>query len=404
MRIKEVMKMTEEKVGISQIGVAIPRHKIRVEKIAKERNIPPEFATKGLGVLEARIPFDTSIEELIAEAVQQINYRDVKRFYLATESDPDMSKPLAIKAINRKLGLQVVPFQGKFACLEGVKALIEACEYSAAHGGKPAIAIAADRSIYRETDPRAEVTAGCAAVAIRVEMNPKWLALDYRHIGQYAEDIDDLKIPVETAPFPEVNGQLTKPAFLKCLKWALQDWKRENPKFGSIIDRIDYFVVHVPFTKMVEWHMAVFWRHEKYGEEKHLTIEDCVKNPDLFDDYKKTIDETRKLPEFQRFFAQKVKPGLRYNPYIGNSLTASIFVSLIAVLEQIQKGQELGMSGYGSGAGSVMVRGEAIKSGFQSNLKEQIEQGEELSIEEYERWRSSKRRNNFSSSFFEELF
>lgn len=374
-------------VGISQIGLAIPEHFIPTAKIAEARDIPLGYASKGLGVLEARIPYGTSLEELVVEALEQIDISDVKRVFFATESDPDMSKPMAVK-INKSLGLTVVPVQSKFACLAGLQALISACEYCVAHGGKPAIVIAVDRSIYPETQPRAEVTEGCAAIAIRVQMNPELLAIDYLHYGQYAEDIDDFKIPLRTAPFPDVDGELTKPAFLKCVKWALKDWKIQNPEFEPIIDRLDYFIVHVPFTKMVEWYMAMFWRHEKYGEEKHLTIEECVENPELFDEYKKTIDKTRKDPEFQEFFEKKVKPGLRYNPHIGNPYTVAIFISLIAVLEQIQEGQQIGMNAYGSGAGSLVIRGQAMKSGFKSNLDEQIKQKrKELTLEQYTEWR-----------------
>jgi len=371
------------------MGVAIPEYYIPVEKIARARGMSPGYATKGLGVSEARIPYGISIEELIVEAVQQIDYKDVNRFYMGTESDFDISKPLAIKAINGKLGLKTLPFQLKLACLGGLQALIAACEYSVAHDGKPAVVIAADRSIYHESQPAAEVTEGCAAIAIRIEMEPEWLALDYRQFGQYAKDIDDFKIPVRVAPFPAVDGPLTKPAYLQCQKCALEDWKSKNPQFLPLIETLDYFIVHVPFPKMVEWHMAMFWRHEHHEEkQERLSLEDCLENPDLFSEYKKIIDEVRKLKEFKNFFAQKVTPGLRYNSLIGNSYTAAIFISLLAVLEQIQKDQQLGMSGYGSGAGSLLVRGQAIKNGLQNNLREQIEQGKELSIEEYEYWRT----------------
>jgi len=373
-------------VGISQIGVAIPEHYIEVTEIAKLRGIDPEFPTKGLGLLEARIPYETSIEDLIVKAVQQIDYQDVKRFYVGTESDSDMSKPLAVTALNKKLGLTIVPVQSKFACVAGLIALLQASEYSIAHG-KPAIAIAADRSIYHEEDSQAEITAGCAAVATRIEMNPELLALDYLHYGQYAEDIDDFRVPWHTAPFPLVDGPLTKPAFIKCLKWAVNDWEKSNPGLG--VDIFDYFILHVPFVKMVEWYMAMFYK--KFGEEKNLThfsIEECVRNPERWNEYKKIIDEIRETPEFKEFFAKKVKPGLKYNPYIGNCYTASIFICLIAVLEQIQKGQEIGMAGYGSGAGSIVVRGKVLKSGFKSNLQEQIEQKrKKLTIEQYKEWR-----------------
>ncbi len=381
--------MTEIQVGISQIGIAVPQHFIPAEEIAKERGVPPGYATKGLGVLRARIPYDVSLEELVIRALEQIDCSDVKRVFLATESDPDMSKPIAIKILS-KLGLTIVPVQLKFACLAGLQALILACEYSVAHNGKPAIAIAVDRSIYPEHEPKAEVTQGCAAVAMRVETNPELLALDYLRYGQYAEDIDDFRIPLRTAPFPNVYGDLTKPAFLKCVKCAVADWKTKNPGFGPIRDRLDYFIVHTPFSKMVEWYMAMFWRYEKHGEEEHLTIEDCVIDPKLFKEYKEKIDETRKQdPEFRDFFDKKVKPGLKYNHEIGNAYTSSIFICLIAVLEQIEKGQEIGILGYGSGAGSLAIKGQAMKSRFKTDLSEQIRQQpeNELTFEQYQAWR-----------------
>ncbi len=380
-------KITEVQVGISQIGIAIPEHFISVEEIARLRGLDPGYPTKGLGTLEARIPYDISLEDLVIEALKQIDYSGVKRIFFATESDSDMSKPMAVKALG-KLGLSIVPAQLKFACLAGVQALILACECVVAHG-KPAIVIAVDRSIYQKDDPRAEVTQGCAAIALRIELNPKLLALGYLNHGQYGEDIDDFRIPQRTAPFPEVDGPLTKPAFLNCLKMALKDWKTQNPQFGSIIDGLDYFIVHTPFPKMVLWQMAMFWRHEKYGEEKHITIEDCVKNPQLFNEYKKGIDETRKQDtEFQDFFEKKVEPGLKYNPYIGNSYTVSILVCLIATLEQMKKGEQIGVGAYGSGAGAIFLMAQAMITGFQSNLQEQIDQKrQELTLGQYEDWR-----------------
>lgn len=379
--------MIEPSVGISQIGVAIPKHFIKVEKVAELRGLDPGFATKGLGLLHMGIPYEESLEDLVARAVKQIDYQKIERVCLGTESDSDMSKPFAITALNKKLGLNIVPFQSKLACLGGMQALLAACEYVAAHG-KPAIAVAVDRSIYEETDPTAEITSGCAAMAMKIEANPKLLALDYKRTGQYAEDIDDFRIPWANAPFPDVDGPLTKPAFLKCIKWALADWKEKNPDFGPIPEKLDYFIAHVPFAKMVEWYMAMFWKYEVLGGKEGVSIEDCLDSPELWDEYKKIIDETRKMPEFKEFFAQKVSPGLKYNPYTGNCYTASIFISLIAALEQMKQGQELGMAGYGSGAGSLILKGRAtMENPLQSNLQEQIDNRKELTLEEYQGWR-----------------
>jgi len=382
------------KVGISQIGIAIPKHFIAVSELAKKRKIPAGYTGEGLGMIEARVPYQISIEELATQALLKIDFQDVERFYIGTESDPDASKPLSVKILNQKLGLNNVPFQYKFACLGGLQALISACEYSQAHQGKPAVALSIDRSIYHQEDPKAEVTQGCAAVALRIETKPKILSLDYQNLGQYAVDIDDFKVPATSFPFPQVNGELTKPTFLECQKKALEDWKKKNLQFlnkarKDLLETFDFFIMHTPFPKIVEWAAALFWRHEKLKQKDHITLAQCLKKPSLFSEYKKGLDEVRKTPEFQKFFINKFSSGgLRYNPYIGNSYTSSIFISLIGVLEKARKNQQIGINGYGGGASSVCIRAiTTLTKRFKSDLKTQLKKGKKLSIKEYLRWR-----------------
>ncbi len=393
--------MKIQKVGISQIGVALPKHFILTEELAKKRKIVPEYGLDGLGVFQARIPYQTSLEDLAVEALKKIKFKDVERFFIGTESDSDASKPISLKILNQKLGLEIVPFQYKFACLSGLEALISACEYTIAHEGKPAIVLSFDRSIYRETEPAAEITQGCAAVALRIEKNPKILILNYQNPGQYAADINDFFVPKNSFPFPIVNSELTKAAYLECQKRALENWKKKNSKIlkkrGNVIEAFDYFVMHTPFPKIVEWAAALFWRHEKEKTRERLTLARCLKNPSLFREYKKELDRIRKLPEFQRFFFQKVKPSLKYNPFIGNSYTSSIFISLISVLEKAKKGQRIFISGYGSGAGSICLDGTVFaEKPFKSDLSNQIKKGKKISIKEYEKWRKNLIHSRFS--------
>ncbi|KPJ73682.1 hypothetical protein AMJ48_00560 [Parcubacteria bacterium DG_74_1] len=382
-------------VGISQIGIAVPKHFISIGELAKKRKIPSAYTGKGLGVVEARVPYKISITELAVEALLKINFKDVERFYIGTESDPDASKPLSVKILNHKLGLKSVPFQYKFACLGGLQALISACEYNQANSGKPAVALSIDRSIYRQEDPKAEVTQGCAAVAMRIENKPKILSLDYQNLGQYAADIDDFRVPSSSYPFPRVDGALTKPAFLECQKRALEDWKKNNLKFlktkkEGLLETFDFFIMHTPFPKIVEWVAALFWRHERLKQKEHLTLAECLKKPSLFAGYKKELDEIRGTPDFKEFFSQKFSPGLKYNPYIGNSYTSSIFISLAGVLEKARKGQEIGINGYGGGASSICIKGTVLSNKkFRSDLGPQLKRGKKLTIKQYLKWRES---------------
>lgn len=379
-------KKTRINVGIDEIAGVIPKHFISVGKIAKEYKLPLEYVNNGLGLIEARIPYKTTLEELIVKAVKKLHYSDVERFIFATESDYDLSKAvLAIKTL-KKLKLNIVPFQFKFACLAGIQALLSACEYSATHN-KPSIVVAVDRSIYKNS--KAEITQGSGVVAMRIEKNPKILSLDFLRYGQYAEDIDDFKVPARKLSFPKVNGPLTKPTYIKCTLNAIEDYKEKNSKLKSLTKKTDYIVMHTPFPKIVVWAVATLWRYENSKEKNILSLlNKCTNNPKLFKKFKKLIDETRKTKEFKEFFKKKVGPGLRYGSHIGNSYNASIFISLISALEKTKAGQKISIIGYGSGAGSISLMGKVVNKNFHSNLSCQLKAGKELSITEYKRWRT----------------
>lgn len=376
----------ENSVGISDIGVSIPPFFIGAEKMAEKGQLPLEYVNGGLGLIQARIPYNTSLEELIIKAVKKINYQDVERFFVATESDYDFSKAaIAIKAINKGLKLTILPFQLKFACLAGIQTLLLALEYAVAQG-KPAIVVIADRSIYK--DKKAEVTQGSGVVVLRIEKNPKLLAFDFKNYGQYSEDIDDFKVPIRSAPFPEVDGPLTKPAYMKCVIKAFKDYKKKNPQLTKPLEKIDYVLMHTPFPKMVVWTSAALWRLEKNKEKKFMKLlEDSLKHPSHFKQFKKLFDETRGLADFKKFFIQKVKPGLKYNSYIGNCYNASIFISLLGALEESKKNQDILFLGYGSGAGSLALTAKVLKNNFRSDLSQQIKNSKELSVSQYRQWK-----------------
>jgi len=378
------MNLKTPKVGISEIAVSIPKWFIDVEKIAKKRDLPLEYVNGGLGLIQARIPHQTSLEQLITQALKKINHQGVDRFFIATESDYDISKAeIGIKTI-KNLNLTAVPFQLKFACLSGVQALLLACEYAMAHE-KPAVVIAADRSVYE--DKKAEVTQGSGAVAIRIEQNPKLLTLDFKNFGQYSKDINDFRVPISTAPFPQVDGPLTKPAFIRCIIKAVDDYKTKNQKCNSIVKTADHIVMHTPFPKMIVWASAALWYYEKYKSGLEL-LKECLTNPQSFTKFKEILDRTRKALDFQTFFQQKIKSGLRYNAYIGNCYTVSVFISLISALEQAKPNQNICIIGYGGGSGSLALMGKSVKPNFQSDLIHQIKNGTELTNEQYQDWRT----------------
>ncbi len=385
----------ETSVGISQIGIELPAYYVDVEKVARLRNMDPKKATDGLMVKRARIPFKESLWQLAAGAIRKIDYRDVKTFFFATESNPDASKPVIALKTLKTLGLSnVVCIPTTFACFGGVQSLLAASKIAASQG-EPVIVVTADRAIYRETEPEAEVTQGCAALAIRIEPNPRLLRLDYQRAGIYLDDIDDFTVPWDWYPVPKLDPKLIKPTYLYCVKSALLDWERKNKglieglkKEGkTILDKGDFFIFHCPFLKFTEWAFAALYSHYKL-EKIEPSLKEVMENPEIYPQYKKKLYRVRSIPEFRETYQKKVLSVLgKYNPEVGNAYDGSVFVGLIAALEKAKEGDEIGISGFGSGAGSLAMRGTVLKTGFQSDLREQLDRGRELTIEEYQRWR-----------------
>jgi len=369
-------------IGISQINVALPSFFISTKELAKKRGIDPSYSEKGIGVFENRILFKEKLEDLAQRALKKIKTNDVERFFVATESDPDASKPLGVKILSL-VSQTKIPFQLKFACLAGLEAILLACEYVFS-SNKPAVVLMIDRSFYSSENPKAELTQGACAIALRIEKNPKILSFKFQNPGQYAYDLDDFKVPFYFFPFPEVNGELTKPVYLICLRNAFEDWKKKERGIKNAVDYFDFFVMHTPFPKIVEWASAIFWRHEE--EKHHLGLETCIKKPSLFEIYKKEIDKVRQNENFKNFFQKKVMPGLKYNPYVGNSYTCSIFVSLLGALEKAKRGQKIALAGYGSGAGAIFLETK-VKNNFKSDIETQLKKGKRVSINDYEKWR-----------------
>ncbi len=171
--------MIEPNVGIGRIAVAIPDYYIDTAKIAEARGLDPGYPEGGLGCIKARIPYGNSLEELAVKAIRKIDYEDWGAAFFATESRGNLSKAMGIKILGM-LGLNIVPDENTLACASLVQQTIAACRYVVIHG-KPAGVVGVDRLSYRKIHPRAEVTTGCAAVAMQIEENPKLLACGIFH-------------------------------------------------------------------------------------------------------------------------------------------------------------------------------------------------------------------------------
>lgn len=372
-----------KRVGIANIGVKVPIHSLLIRDLAIARGMPPEKA-EALGVVRARIPIGISISELVVAAIQKIPHEDVRSFIFATESDSNLSRPIALEALER-LGLlgNVSVAQLKFACLAGTQALIWACR-EAILSGESVIVGMVDRSVYRDDDLSAEVTGGCGAVSLRIENSPNTkIEVEFDACGFYVADILDFHVPVSSYPFPEINGSYSTVSYCYCIVMAYQDWKEKNRKWVSApFENLDFFL-HVPFPRMVEWGAASLWGWEKIGELP-LSPEDYLANPERLAEERARLRRIRKTVGFQRFFNARVLPYLLYNSLTGNIYTGAVYLPVIAAAE---RGSREGLViSYGSGAGSIVVKINIVDRIY-TDLAAQIEQEKPISVAEFDDWK-----------------
>ena len=180
------MKM---KIGIDAIDYYIPPIALRIDELAKARNIPPAKLEKGLGLHAMSL---TDVNEdtasLAANALlrliekNKIDPTTIGRIYLGTESAIDAAKPTstyAVGAVEDKLTDQfgercfkncdVVDLT--FACIGAIDALENCIDWVRANPSRKAIVIASDIAKYK-LNSSGEYTQGAGAVATLISSNP----------------------------------------------------------------------------------------------------------------------------------------------------------------------------------------------------------------------------------------
>lgn len=422
-------------VGIDDISVAVPRKYIDAGELADLRGVSPKKYTEGIGVKKIAILTDgESVVSLAADAIidlmkkNDLQPSDIGRIYTATESSVDESKPLvcfALGQIEEELGDEygyrfnhVQGLENKFACIGGSYSLYDTCNWilSGMNDGKVGIVVCADEARY-DVYSSGEPTQGAGAVAMLVKDNPRLLNLDFRCLGTFTQNNNDFCRPFGRKT-PIVNGELSNFSYLFAMRTAFDRFKerylnliQNSDKDQPLINLFDYLVFHTPYPKITKHALAFLLRHELRGTERweqictELKIYDRVVDGDKIEDVfsnKELMDEdysARKklfnLPEFADLYKNKVESSLFAPTNIGNTYTASIFLSLSSLLEieymkkrLVASGKKIGFGAYGSGSGSLVFYG-TLAEGYEEVVKgigllRKIEDREKLPISEYD--------------------
>jgi len=327
------------KVGIDLIHFATADYYLGLDTFAAEKNIDVDKFYIGIGQEKMSIaPPDEDIVSLAAKAagpiLDQIDPNEITAVLFATETGVDQSKSAGVflhGLLNLSKRCRVIEF--KHACYAGAAALQMATTMIRANPKEKVLVIASDIAKY-DVDTSGEATQGCGAVAMLVTESPRIMVIEPGS-GYFTDDVMDFWRPNHRTT-ALVDGKYSTKVYLNSLK---QTWDHFTDQTGKTFADIDYFCYHIPFTKM--------------SEKAHQTL---AKKAGV----KLTPEE----------FEAQTLPGQIYNRLIGNSYTASLFISFISLLDNLNENIEnkrVSFFSYGSGCVAEFFTG-VMQTGYQSAL------------------------------------
>jgi hydroxymethylglutaryl-CoA synthase len=401
-------------VGIDGIELWAGKLKLDlVETFAPAQEEDPAKYTEGLGLHASSFP--DAYEDIVTMAANAshrllerkgLGPEDIGRIDVATESSFDKSKPLSTYVAGCLEQIYDGDFhhankgERKFACISGTQSLDDAYNWVKAgrNRGRKALVIATDTALYARDDP-GEATQGAGAVAMLIDENPDLVAYSNAQGFGSADETDFLK---PNQQFPSVDGKRSMQVYLARMREALEDFQASGGDTHP--DNFAYIPFHTPFPGMVRKAAALGYRHcirnteieeQLAAEIGHQPREEAFDDDEAYFDAIKTY--TEKLGEtdhYQEWYARTVEPTLSISRYVGNWYTGSVHIARAAGLMQaLEAGREITgdqilLGSYGSGA-QAEIHAETVQPGWESeieqlNIREQIENRQDISFAEYE--------------------
>ncbi|MDR1910558.1 MAG: hydroxymethylglutaryl-CoA synthase [Holosporales bacterium] len=349
-------------VGIDIAAMATGHYALDLRFLAVARSVDPRKYTTGLGqdfmsVASPQEDVVTMGVEAGLRALEHVSDPTTIRLVLfATESSVDQSKSAGIY-IHHFLGLnpscRVVEL--KQACYSATAALHIATAFVRQNPAAQALIIASDIARYG-LNTSGEPTQGCGAVALVVSANPRVLVVETT-TGVYTRHIMDFWRP-NGQDAACVNGRYSALAYLEALSKTWADFQCNG---GGSVGQIDFMCYHTPFTKMAEKAFA-----------RHTEIARSIQRGGQY------------LPAF-------LPSAVLYGRRLGNCYTASLYISLLSLLENTAQdlaGARVGLFSYGSGCVAEFFTG-VLAPGYQNVLFAEahtaaIAQRALLTVSEYE--------------------
>ena len=345
-------------VGIDQIGFYTPNKYLDIVDLAHARNQDPNKFLIGIG--QSKMSVADQTQDAVSMGINAtLSYLDkidrakVGLLIIGTESGVDQSKSasLFIKSA-LKLAPDVRTFEIKEACFGMTAGIMVARDYVRLHPHHSAIVIGSDIARYG-VNTGGEVTQGAGSVSMLIKAEPSILALSNGH-SAYSADINDFWRPNDSA-VALVNGKYSKEVYLDFFKRTFTDYQNKTDLETSDFSALLY---HLPFVKMG-------------FKANQLAIE----------------GQTEATAER---LATNFTASAQYSREVGNIYTASLYLSLLSLLENgaLTPGALIGLFSYGSGAMGEFYAGEVV-AGYEKVLdrradEKMIARRQKLTVTEYE--------------------
>lgn len=299
--------------GIVGYGAHLPRHRIKVEEIAKVWGADAPSYKKGLMLREKSVPPpDMDTITLSVEATKNalrrsggVDPKDIGAIYIGSESHPYAVKPsgtTVAEAIGATPNIHCADFE--FACKAGSEAMYVALSHVKAGEMKYALAIAADTS---QGAPSDALEFSAAAGAGAFIMGTENLIAEILHTHSYMTDMPDFWRR-EHQFYPQHAGRFTgEEAYFAHTKGAS----------NAILEKTG--------MKPADFKYAVF--HQPNGKfPQRVALE-------------------------LGFTQEQIDPGW-LAPTLGNTYSGASPIGLTSTLDIANSGDLIFMCSYGSGAGS----------------------------------------------------
>ena len=346
------------KVGIDKIGFYTPNKYVDMVDLAHARGDDPNKYLIGIGQKQMAVADRT--QDAVSMGINatlryldQIDKDKVGLLVFGTESSVDQSKSASL-FVKSALHLrpEVRTFEVKEACFGLTAGLMIARDFVRVHPDETAIVIGSDIARYGVATP-GEVTQGAGSISVLVKSDPAILTLNDGH-SAYSEDINDFWRPNDSK-VAMVDGKYSTQVYLQFFENVFNQYKKDRKLETKDFDAIIY---HLPFTK-------------QGLKANRLAVEDQ--------------DETTKKRLEDSFEASK-----QLSMEVGNIYTASLYMSLLSLLEKSDLAADslIGLFSYGSGAMAEFFSGNVV-DGYKSQLDPEGDEAmlarrQRLTVKEYE--------------------